>query len=601
MSGDPDQRTPEFAIAIDGQELDQGTAEDVIRIVVEEEIGRLASATVHLRNWDPESDAPDSESAAKLEAGRGITIRMGYDSELSDVFEGLIVAAVAQVRRGGLLQLELRCRCNGIKLVGTPRFRVWTDQTDLDAVTSIGSDLGLEVKGTAQVTHPFLVQHRLNDWSFVLARASALGLQPYVRGTTLNFAAAAADGDAVATLEWGENLMEFDLQQDLTSAWGGASTSAWDPESKAPVQVDKAASAATIPAGSRPDRTKLLATAGLDGARSLAVAESIPMDQAELDAWGQGLVDRGALDAYQGTATATGDDKIRIDALVDIAGLGSNFDGSYYVTRVRHRLTTSGFETTVGLGTTATPWPGNRPADQPVVPRMDSLVVAKVISFEDSDRKQGRVQVSFPWLDEEQAPVWARLATPGAGAARGFVFVPEPDDEVLVQFVDGDPRHPVVVGSLWNGVDAPPADYDAEKNDRRALVSRSGHHLVFDDGDDAPSVMVETAAGQKLLLDDTSGSEQIAMTDKAGNEVVLDSSGIALTAAAGTKIALTASGGSIELSANEITATADTNASVKGNTGVTVESSGSAEIKGLEVNLSGNASIAAKAPIIKLN
>ncbi|QDU68934.1 phage baseplate assembly protein V [Engelhardtia mirabilis] len=600
MSADTSESIAEFAIAIDGAEIDQATAEDVIRIEVCEEVGRLARASVVLRNWDPEADPAGDAPTAKLEAGRAIKIRLGYDSKLDEVFDGIVVAAVVQVRRGDLPRLELRCRCRGIGLLGSARYRVWADQSDQTAVDSICSEVGLKADGSSAFVNPFLVQHRVSDWTFVLARAAALGVQAYVRGSTLNFKPAAT-GSPAATLLWGDNLVEFELAQDISSAFGDCEGTAWDPESKQPLSVTTAASAARGPAGSRPSRTKLLATEKLDGARKRRVAECVAMDQAELEAWTQALVDRGATDSYHGSASCAGDAQLRIDSILEIKGLGSSFDGPHYITRVSHRFTVQGFETQVGLGTPPTPTPEARAGSARVMPPIDSIVIATVESFEDNERSQCRVQIRFPWMDAEEPPVWARLATPSSGGGRGFVFVPEPDDEVLVQFLDGDPRHPVVVGSLWNGVDAPPEQYDAEKNDRRTIVSRSGHAITFDDGDDGPGVLVQTAAGQVLHLDDTSGSEQIRLEDKTGNQLTMDSGGIALTAASGKSIKLSASGGSVEITANEVSASADSNVSLKGNATASLEGSAKAEVKGAQVSLSGDAMVTAKAPMIQLN
>ena len=66
-------------------------------------------------------------------------------------------------------------------------------------------------------------------------------------------------------------------------------------------------------------------------------------------------------------------------------------------------------------------------------------------------RQSGRVKVRIPAVLGHEG-VWARLLVQGR---RGF-FVPEPDDEVLVAFEAGDPRSPVVLGTLWDGSDRPP-------------------------------------------------------------------------------------------------------------------------------------------------
>ena len=111
---------------------------------------------------------------------------------------------------------------------------------------------------------------------------------------------------------------------------------------------------------------------------------------------------------------------------------------------------------------------------------MPGLVEAIVIDNVDPEQL-GRIKVNFPMLPEAPESFWARLVMPMAGKNRGWMTIPEIDDEVLVAFVHGDFNHAVVLGSLYNGVDTPPyANEDAENN-LRVLQSRSGHRLTFDD------------------------------------------------------------------------------------------------------------------------
>jgi len=600
----------DFAISVDGKELEELVAGEVRSIDVTEEIGRLTRVSIVLRNWDTAENTTDEKVQGTFKVGSALSIRLGYEFDLFNVFDGLIVGAVVRCTPGQVPELEVRARCHGIKLLGTPRFRVWSDQSDFEAITSLCKDAGLKVVGKAGFSHPFLVQHRACDWDFVLTRAAALGLQAYVRsGTkedkqpTLHFAAAETTKKPTASLQLGENILTAEISQDITIATGDATASAWDPQSKELVTVDTAASAARMPRGDRPKNSALLTHAKLSESRKREAAASTPMDQAELKARTQALVDRGVTDACYGAITCAGDALLRIDSMVKVTGFGKSFDGPHYVTRVRHHLVPGTYTTRLRFGTPPVPTPksDDRTDRNHVLPTMPSLVIGTVESFEDKDRKQGRVQLRFPWMNADEAPIWARLATPAGGAARGFVFVPEPDDEVLVQFLDGDPRYPVVIGSLWNGVDAPPDTYDPEKNDRRSIVSRKGHKFVFDDGDDSPGIFIETAAGQQVHVDDTSGSEAIMLKDKTGNKLQMNADGISLTAASGKTIELSAPGGTIKLAANEITSKADTDASFAGGTGLTLESQGQAELKGLNVAINGQISIMAKATMIKLN
>lgn len=149
---------------------------------------------------------------------------------------------------------------------------------------------------------------------------------------------------------------------------------------------------------------------------------------------------------------------------------------------------------------------------------------------------QGRVRVRLPWAtdpDGDLFEIWARVATLMAGGDRGTWFIPEVDDEVILAFEGGSPSSPIVLGGLWNGVDAPPETMDS-RNNIRSITSRSGIRVTFDDTEGAVQFTVETPGGQKVVCADTPAS--IEMTDSNGNQVTLDTSGITLSASANVTI-----------------------------------------------------------------
>jgi uncharacterized protein involved in type VI secretion and phage assembly len=128
---------------------------------------------------------------------------------------------------------------------------------------------------------------------------------------------------------------------------------------------------------------------------------------------------------------------------------------------------------------------------RPVSGQMPGLVEAIVIDNKDPDQI-GRVKLKFPTLPEMPKSFWARLVMPMAGRNRGWMTIPEIDDEVLVAFVHGDINHAIVVGSLYNGVDVPPYANEDGDNDLRVFQSRSGHRVTFDDkrGDERIELIV---------------------------------------------------------------------------------------------------------------
>ncbi len=157
--------------------------------------------------------------------------------------------------------------------------------------------------------------------------------------------------------------------------------------------------------------------------------------------------------------------------------------------------------------------------------------LAQVISLDDP-QSLARVQVRLLALDGEGgADIWARVALPFAGDNRGTFFIPEVGDEVLVSFVAGDPRFPIVLGGLWNGSTPPPDTIDSGgRNLRKVIRSKNGVKLTLDDTDGQEQFIVETPGGQKITLKDGPGA--ITIEDSNGNSVKLETAGITVTAAA---------------------------------------------------------------------
>lgn len=196
--------------------------------------------------------------------------------------------------------------------------------------------------------------------------------------------------------------------------------------------------------------------------------------------------------------------------------------------------------------------------------RIWGVVVGVVTNNQDPD-KLGRVRLRFPWLSAAEESHWARVAAPMGGKDRGLYFLPEVDDEVLVAFEHGDPRLPYVLGSLWNGQDAPPADNADGRNNVRLIKSRSGH---------------------LIRLDDEDGKETIAIIDKSGrNSLVIDTATNTITLTSDKDIELVATNGRISLEASEIALASSGATKVAAGAGLDLEASGTLNAKGATINL----------------
>ena len=130
--------------------------------------------------------------------------------------------------------------------------------------------------------------------------------------------------------------------------------------------------------------------------------------------------------------------------------------------------------------------------------KMFGVEVAIVTNVQDPD-KLGRVKICFPRLPGKPESDWARVVQPAAGAGRGFYWLHEVEDEVLVAFERGESHRPYVVGALWNGKDKPMQDAYADDNTTRMIQTKSGHQII---------------------LSDKEGEEKIVIADKSGNRTV---------------------------------------------------------------------------------
>ena len=132
--------------------------------------------------------------------------------------------------------------------------------------------------------------------------------------------------------------------------------------------------------------------------------------------------------------------------------------------------------------------------------------VIGVVTDNKDPTKQGRVKVKIPILSEQDSSTWAPIVMQGAGKNRGWFFIPEPDDEVVVVFEHGDLNRPLIIGSLWNGKDTPPGDNKSGKNDGRMIKSRQGSTVSFDDGAN-PTIVISDGTGKGKITIDTKNNK----------------------------------------------------------------------------------------------
>jgi len=180
--------------------------------------------------------------------------------------------------------------------------------------------------------------------------------------------------------------------------------------------------------------------------------------------------------------------------------------------------------------------------------------------------KLGRVKIKIPILSDKDTTWWAPIIMLGAGKNRGWFFIPEVDDEVLVMFEHGDMDHPVVIGALWNGKDAPP-DKNPGGNPRRVIKSRSGSKITFDDDKN------------QLIIEDGTGKGKITFE--------ADKNKMTIEALAGD-VCFQSPAGDMQIFAKEAELKASQNLEIHAGSAMQWGSGGKTDIKGSNTSLSGS-------------
>jgi phage protein D/phage baseplate assembly protein gpV len=526
---------PEVVIKVDGTEVEPLIRLDVLEVDVTEEVGRHGRVSLLLRNWDADALEVTHSDGQVFAPGVALQVLLGYGSELHLTFDGLVTGLRARFGSAAGPTVEVQGRTRSVLLDGPSRSFLREDVSDGDVASELAARVGLGADTHEGVVQSAVVSHRRTDWSYLVERASALGYVTYARGDRLVFRPpAAADGE-LPVLAWGRTLLELDLDRRLGGRSDPSEATGWDPEHLEVRRSEASSADAGVVAGDRPTPAEALRESGWDD-QGAQLPTAAPVEPIELDRIARGAADLQALRHVAGHARTIGLAQLRCDSWLDVTGVGRSLSGPHYVTAVRHRLGRTGFTTELQLGLP-------EPLLPPPVATADHLLLGVVEDLDDP-RAATRVKVGFPWLADAPEAVWARLVSLEAGPDHGTLFVPDVGQEVLVGFVDGDRRHPVVLGSLWNGRQAAPIPVGSA-NDIRTITSRSGHAVTFDDGDQG-SVEVTTSGGRHLTLDDADGS--VGLTDASGNHVTLDGQGITLEAARGD-IVLKAAGGRVVLDA----------------------------------------------------
>jgi len=552
-------------ISVNGVLLARAVMDELFRVEVDTDLHLpgMAALQLHDRTVDLTSTGPFS-----LGAELKILVGEGDRLQHTPIFIGQITSIEPDFGEGIIVILTVRAYDFSHRLHRGTHIKAYVQMSDSDIASAIAGDVGLKADvDSSGPTYPHVYQDGQTHMEFLRSRARRIGYDCYVLEKTLHFKKASGRKGKTLKLDYGSQLRSFRPVFTLNEQVSEVQVKGWNPSTKREV-IGRATSSSAAPKREENTTGAQLAQA-FGQASELAVRAAVDT-QAEADVVAQALLDEHAGASVEAEGMCYGIPDLRAGCTVELSSLGKRFNGRYQVTSATHIWDIERDYVTVFHVS------GRRDGtlrgllvDEPAGPRPWLAMTGIVTNNNDPDAL-GRVKVKFPWLTVDIESAWARVVAVGAGSKRGLCVLPEVNDEVLVIFEQGDIDRPLVIGGLWNGLDAPPKPSNqvvvSGKVVQRLFVTRTGHQLVFSDENPA-TIRLQSVGGQVVLIDDD--AKKIEIRTAGGHTVVLDDNG---------RVVKIESAGSINIQAQQ-------NLSIKANGNISLEASGVTTVKGATVQL----------------
>lgn len=561
-------------------------AYQIIAIVVTKEINRVPCAKIILRDGEAARRTFEISNGDDFLPGKKINIKLGHDGNNVQTFKGIITRHAIKVKENGNSELHIECKDECVKMTIGRKSRYFENIKDSQLFDDlVGGYAGLSADSeTTSLTHKELVQHHISDWDFMLLRAEANGMLVTATDGTVKIAKPNTDSEPVVQVTYGSSVLEFEAEIDARTQWKNVESTSWDYSNQSLFKADS--STASFREHGNIGGETLAETINLD---KFLLHHSGHRQEQELQDWVDGVMLRSRLSKIRGRAKFSGFAEVKPGDMVKLEGVGDRFRGNAFVTAVKQEMGNGMWDTHIQFGLDPSIYyflhnDINDPQGAGLVGAIHGIQIGKVVQLQNDPDGEDRILVRIPVIDNNAQGIWTRVASLDAGADRGAFFRPEIDDEVIVGFINDDPRDAVVLGMLNSS--AKPAPLTAsDSNDEKGFTTRSKMHLQFNDG--TKTITIDTPAGNKIVIDEA--GMKIEIQDQNSNKLVMDATGIKMESPlnielkAGVNLTLSA-GAMLSIGGASLGVKADGNVSIEGAM-AKMSAQGITEIKGSLVKI----------------
>lgn len=547
----------------------------VMAIRIAQHINRISEAEITLIDGDAASQEFSVTDSKVFVPGVKIEIKLGYQSNHTTVFRGIVVKQAIKIDEDGS-RLQVLCKDTCLKLTTHRENTIFTNSTDSDAMGTLVDASGLSKDITATtVTHEKIVEYYTTDWDFIISRAESNGMIVITDNGTLVVAKPNVSATPELKVQYGYDILEFDVEVDATHQYLSTQGNAWDLTNQSVINAS----------GSEPTLNNQGTISGKQLANVLGAEAqlntSAAITQADIQTWADATLLKSRLSMFKGTVTFQGSAKAKVNSTIEINGVSDRLSGNAFISGVTHTLEDGRWITEVEIGLSPEWFVEKHTVSAPdasgLLPGIKGLQTGIVKKIESDPNNEFRVQVDIPMLGDGSDMVWARLSTFYNGNGIGAFFMPEIGNEVILGFMNDDPRFPIILGSVYSS-SIPTPEVPDEKNTIKTIITQSKLQLKFDDENKVITLL--TPGGNTIVISDE--DKGVVIKDENGNIFEMNDKGVTINSASSLTLKasddVTIEGTTVSISGSQSVSTSGGSVSISGDQGTTVTGGAQCEV-----------------------
>ena len=493
----------------------------VLSVVVNKEVNRIPYATIIMLDGTPAEETFSISNTEDFIPGKELEIKAGYRTDEETIFKGIVIKHSIKIRKNSSV-LVVECKDAAVKMTISPRSKYFKEIKDSDVMEELAERHGLETDiEETSFTHKELVQYNTTDWDFILSRADVNGLLCLPDDGKLTIGKPDFSAETVLSIQYGATIHNLDAEIDARLQFKAVKAKAWHPADQ------ELASGVEADEPEMPEAGNISAETLADvmGEDEFELVHGGNIQDGELQEWANAKMMKQRLAKIRGSVTTDGTSEVVPGNIIELNGVGERFEGRLFVTGVRQQIENGMWQTSMQFGIDpqwfAQKFETTQPMAGAMLPAIQGLQIGIVTQLESDPDGEDRIMVKIPVIQNEDEGIWCRVCTLDAGENRGTFFRPEIGDEVVVGFLNNDPRQAMILGML-NSSSKPAPLQASNDNHEKGYVSRSEMKMLFND--DKKTLTLETPAGNKFLLSEE--DQGIQIEDQNGNKITMDTTGI---------------------------------------------------------------------------